>query len=180
MTAYTCALDDQQIYIENQGSQTTIKLTSGSQSQQQSQSNSFATGSWRVPPTVFRTSNGVVLRIEVEQGEYFIGVQASRMSKLDKAPSLSDAEVIPTSKVDEAESVQNSMPDMKPMQPMEPMQPMQPMQMEPMVMQMGNMEMRMGTKTPPKQSAKNFCSQCGSKVAQSDHFCAHCGSSLSF
>jgi len=49
--------------------------------------NSFETGNWRVPPAVFRTPSGVVLRIEAEQDQRFIQVQ-DRMSRLDAAPSL--------------------------------------------------------------------------------------------
>jgi len=30
------------------------------------------TGNWRVPPTVFRTPSGVVLRIEAEQDQHFM------------------------------------------------------------------------------------------------------------
>lgn len=186
MAAYTCDLDkDQQIYIENQGSRTVIRLTSGGLGQQQSQSNSFETGNWRVPPTGFRTRGGVVLRIEAEQSQHFIQVQSNGMSKLDAAPSLSDAEVLPLQKVEtETPSRQNSMPGMQPMQPMEPMKPMQPMQMGNMEMQMGNMEMRLGeppqmeTVTEQAQSTKNFCPQCGSKVEEGDRFCSNCGKGL--
>lgn len=193
MAAYTCDLDkDQQIHIENQGKQTVIKLVSGGPSQQQSQGNSFETGNWRVPPTVFRTQNGVVLRIEADPGQHFIQVQANKMSRLDAEPSLSDADVLPLQKVGtEAASSQNSMQPMQPMKPMEPMKPMSPMQiddmqmqMKPMTMRMGNMEMRMGeplqTKTAPeqRQSTKNFCPQCGSKVGGGDRFCSNCGNSL--
>lgn len=180
MTTYRCDLDnDQQIYIQNQGSQTEIRLVADRQGQRQSQSNSFETGNWCVPPTVFRISNGLVLRIEAEQGERFIQVQANRMSQLDAAPSLSDAEVLSLRKTDEAES-RDSMPEMKPMQPMKPMEPMKPMgpmRVDDMQMQMGNMKMQMGGSLP-RQSVRNFCSQCGSKVGQGDRFCSYCGSGL--
>lgn len=193
MAAYTCNLaQGQQVYIENQGSQTLITLVSSGSGQQQSQGNSFETGNWRTPPTVFRTASGVVLRIEAEQGQHFIQMQANGMIRLDAAPSLSDAEVLPLRKEEtESASRQSSMPDMQPMKPMKPMKPMPPMQiddmqmqMEPMAMRMGNMEMRMGetlrTETAPKQrqSTRNFCPQCGSKVEESDRFCSQCGNSL--
>lgn len=191
MTAYTCDLDsNQHIQIQNQGSQTVIKLNSGGQGQQQSQSNSFETGNWRVPPTVFRTPSGVVLRIEAID-QHFIQVQANGMKKLDTAPSLSDAEVLPLRKVELEETSSPSMPEMQPMKPMSPMKPMEPMQMndmqmqmEPMEMHMGNMSMRMGeqrrteTAQKQKQLTKNFCSQCGSKVGEGDRFCSYCGNSL--
>lgn len=185
MAAYICKLDQsQQIYIENQGIQTAIALVSSGSGQQQSQRNSFEAGNWRVPPTAFRTPSGVVLRIEAE-GQHFIQVQAGQMTKLDDAPSLSGAEVLPLHKVDEAAPRQNSLADMQPIQPMKPMHPLPPLQMndmemrmEPMTMQMGNMEMRMETAPKHRQSAKNFCPQCGSKVEQGDNFCSYCGNSL--
>ena len=173
MAAYTCELDKgQQIYIENQGSQTVITLTSGGSGQQQSQRNQFETGNWRVPPTVFQTRNGVVLRIEAEQSQRFIQVQANGMSSLDAAPTLSDADVLPLRKVEMEEASTQSMPEMQPMQPMQPMKPMQPMQMR-----MGNMEMQMG-ETPQMKTAKNFCSQCGGKIMGGDRFCSQCGNRL--
>lgn len=181
MATYICELDQgQQIYIENQGVQTAIALVSSGPGQQQSQRNSFETGNWRVPPTGFRTPSGVVLQISAEQGQHFIQVQANGMTRLNSAPSLSNADVLPLRQVDEAVS-RNAMPDM---QPMEPMKPMPPMQISDMEMRMGSMEMRMGKplrmQTAPKQGqlTKNFCSQCGSKVEIGDYFCSHCGNSL--
>ena len=195
MAAYTCNLDkNEQIYIENQEQQTVIKLTSSGQSQEQSQSNSFETGKWRVPPTVFQTRNGVVLRIEAEHGQHFIQLQANRMTRLDSDPWLSDADVLPLRQDATEAASSHSMQPMQPMEPMKPMELMKPMsqmqiddmqmQIKPMMMQMGNMEMRMGeplqTNITPKQrqSVKNFCSQCGSKVGQSDRFCSNCGNAL--
>lgn len=131
MAAYTCDLDKgQQIYIENQGLQTMIKLVSLGSGQQQSQGNSFETGNWRVAPTVFRTSNGAVLQIEAEQEQHFIQVQGNGMIRLDAAPELNDADALPLRGVESSEetSRQSSRPDMQPMEPMKPMQPMQPME----------------------------------------------------
>ena len=129
MAAFKCDLDNgQQVTIENQGSSTVITLVSGGVGQQQSQGNSFETGNWRGKPTVFRTPNGVVLRIEAEQEQHFIQVQGNGMSNLDAAPELSDADVLPLRSVDSSEvSRQSSMPDMQPMEPMKPMKPMSPM-----------------------------------------------------
>ena len=192
MAAFKCDLDNgQQVTIENQGSSTVITLVSGGSGQQQSQGNSFETGNWRGKPTVFRTPSGVVLRIEAEQDQHFIQVQGNGMTKLDAAPSLSDADVLPLHKVEAEEASRYSMPDMQPMQPMKPMKPMPPMQiddmqmqMEPMTMRMGNMEMRMGeplrieTQPEHRQKTRNFCPQCGSKLEVSDRFCSDCGNRL--
>ncbi len=187
MVTYRCDLDKgKQIYIENQESLTAIALVSGGSNQQQSQRQSFETGKWQVPPTVFlQSSSGVVLRIEAEQGQYFIQVQASGMSRLNTVPSLSDANVLPLHKVDETAA--SNLPDMQPMKPMKPMPPMQmddmQMQMTPMKMQMGNMEMHMGEPIEKKmpesrQLTKNFCNQCGSKIEEKDRFCSYCGNRL--
>ena len=192
MAAYTCDIDkNQHIYIENQDSRTVITLVSGGQGKQQSQGNSFETGNWRVPPTVFRTASGVVLRVEAERNQHFIQVQGNGMTRLDAAPSLSDADVLPLHKVEAEEVSRYSMPDMQPMQPMKPMKPMPPMQiddmqmqMEPMTMRMGNMEMRMGeplrieTQPEQRQKTRNFCTQCGSKLGVSDRFCSQCGNRI--
>lgn len=127
MATYICELDQgQQIYIENQGMQTAIALVSSGPNQQQSQRHSFETGNWRVPPTGFRTPSGVVLRIETQE-QHFIQVQANGMSKLDTAPSLSDAEVLQLRQVEPDATSSDSMPEMQPMKPMSPMKPMEPM-----------------------------------------------------
>ncbi len=187
MAAYACDLDKgQQIYVEYQEPLTVITLVSGGPSQSQSQRNSFETGNWRVPPTVFQTSSSVVLRIEAEQDQHFIQVQAQGMSRLNTAPSLNDADVIPLRKVGTEAASSHSLPDMEPMEPMKPMPPMQmgDLQMGSMEMRMGNMEMRMGeplrteTKPEPRQATKNFCNQCGSKIGEGDRFCSHCGNRI--
>lgn len=176
MSAYTCDLDKgQQIYIEYQEPLTMITLVSGGASQQQSQRNSFETGNWLVPPTLFRTLNGVVLRIETEQNQHFIQVQASGIARLNATPVLGDAEVLPLQKVGAEAASRYSMPNMQPMSPMPPMSPM--------TMHMGNMEMRMGEPLQPEigakqQPTKNFCNQCGTKIGADDRFCSHCGNRL--
>jgi len=185
MAAYTCDLDNgQQIYVDYQEPLTVITLTSGEPGQQQSQRNSFETGDWAEPPTLFGTSSGVVLRIETEQGQHFIQVQTNGMSRLNAAPLLNGAEVLPLWEVGTEAVPRHSLPDMQPMKPMKPMKPMSPMQMKPMAMHMDGMSMQMGEQlqtkkeTESRQSTKNFCNQCGSKVQDSDRFCSQCGNRL--
>lgn len=128
MAAYKCDLDNgQEVTVENQGSKTVITLVSGGSGNQQSQGNSFETGNWRYPPTVLRTSSGVVLQIEAEEDRHFIQVQGNGMSKLDAAPDLSDADELPLHEVESDSASRHSMPDMQPMKPMKPMKPMSPM-----------------------------------------------------
>ncbi|MGL4377112.1 MAG: zinc ribbon domain-containing protein, partial [Microcoleaceae cyanobacterium] len=78
---YVCNLGlGQQVYLENPGIETIIRLVSSSAGQQQQSSSSFATGKWLMPPSVFRTPTGAVLRFEGEQGSRFVMLQGSGMS----------------------------------------------------------------------------------------------------
>ncbi|MDJ0554424.1 MAG: zinc-ribbon domain-containing protein [Microcoleaceae cyanobacterium MO_207.B10] len=183
--AYKCELGNgQQVYIDNQGMQTVVTLASGGIGQQQQASTSLQTGKWNVPPTLFKTASGVILRIESEQGQSFVQLQAGGISTISGAPSLSNAEVLSLQQVEATPS--QGMAPMEPMKPMEPMQPMEPMEpmkpmkmgnmemnMNPMEMRMGNMSMQMGT-----NSGRRFCSQCGATVTASDRFCSSCGFQL--
>lgn len=165
----------EQLQIENQGTQTIIILSKGGLNQQQSQRSSFQTGSWLQPPTLFRTTTAVVLRIEATQGQFFIQLHSGSISVLDTTPSLMGADILPLQRVTAVESSQNEIP---PMQPMKPMQ-MENMRSVPMQMRMGNMQMQIG-ETESTSSGNRFCSQCGGEVKQSDRFCSHCGEKLSY
>jgi hypothetical protein len=166
----------QQVYLENQGTQTIITLASSGPGRQQSQSNGLETGSWLAPPTLFRTSMGLILRIEATQGQCFIQLQANGISVMETPPLLAGADVLPLRQTETGTaSSQGSTEPMQPMQPIKPLEPMSPM--KPMEMRMGNMEMRMGA---PEQSlaGHRFCSQCGQAIEAGDRFCSHCGHRL--
>lgn len=181
-TTYTTDLGNgQQIYLENQGMQTLLTLMSATPGQQQSQQTGFPTGQWIAPPTLFRSPLGIVVKIDAEQGQVYLKVQASGMQQLQQAPTLSDATVLPVQPV-----TSPPQPPMTPMQPMQPMQPMKmgnmEMQMNPMQMRMGDMEMQMGEAFPtppaPPAATQRFCTQCGRAVALGDRFCSQCGNPL--
>ncbi|MFB2835268.1 zinc ribbon domain-containing protein [Floridanema evergladense] len=174
----------QQVYVENQGTQTIVTLFSSSPGQQQSQSNSFTTGSWVKPPALFRTASGAILQIETQSGNHFVSLQTNGMSTLNETPSLSNAENIPLQQTEK--NPISAMPPMPPIQAMEPMKPMEPMRMGNMEMQMSpTMQMRMGsmelkmpsiaTGTPAKGG---FCTQCGNPITEQDKFCGRCGHQL--
>lgn len=129
MVAYQCQLaEGQQLYLQNQGTQTVITLVNQSATQRQSQRNSIQTGEWRVPPSLFQTRMGMVLVIETEQTQQFIQIQASSLRSLDAAPNLDSATSLPLTPVeDESEMEQQFQPLMPPMKPMEPMKPMKPL-----------------------------------------------------
>ncbi|NES90130.1 zinc ribbon domain-containing protein, partial [Okeania sp. SIO2B9] len=132
----------QQVYIEHQVMQTVVTLSSGSPGQQQQASTGFQTSKWTVVPTLFKTATGVILRIESEQGQSFVQLQAGGISTIGGTPTLSDAEVLSLQQVEATPS--KSMPSMEPMKPMEPMKmgDME-MKMNPMQMRIGNMSMEM-------------------------------------
>lgn len=157
--SYTCELGQgQKLQIENPGAQTAIALINVSLGQQQSQQTSVETGAWILPPAVFRTPEALIVRIEAQNGQFFVQVQAHSLSLLNAHPSLIGAVVLPLDNV----------PTVTTWQAMPPMPPMKPMQM-----QMGNMAMSMGT-----PSTQGYCSQCGKAVAEGDRFCSGCGHQL--
>jgi len=186
---YLCELaEGQSLYLDNPGTQTVLTLTSSSPGQQQQSSSSVQTGQLTAPPEVFRTAQGIVIRLITAEGDRLIHLQGNRISPLDHSPDLSSAERIqvkqPTDKP--------SMPLMESMQPMQPMQPMNlkmgdmQMTMNPMQIRMGDMELKMGTTAasasePASKTAQTqrFCSQCGVSVDRSDRFCSNCGHQLS-
>lgn len=178
----------QQLYIDNRGTHTFVTLTSSHAGGQQSQSSSFETGDWVVPPTLFRTLSGFVLRIESASGAHFVQIQGNGFNQLQTAPALGNADILSLQQV-ASTATPNPMEPMPPMEPMqmEPMKPIEPlpplkmgdmeMRMSPMEMRMGNMEMRMGDNAP-SQSGRRFCTQCGQPVKLSDRFCSACGHRL--
>jgi hypothetical protein len=193
--AYACELGTgQRIYLDNQGTQTVVTTMSGGPGQQQQSSTGFHTGVWTVPPEIFQTAGGAVLKVTTAQGEHFIYIQGSSMQVMGGTPSLSGSQQMQVQQV--AGIPSSSIPSMTPMEPMKPMKPMEPMsmggmQMNPMEMRMGDMEMRMGSpaasSTPkiPNPSAasgtpstRRFCSQCGTAVEPEDRFCSSCGHRL--
>ncbi len=185
---------NQQLYIENQGSQTLMTLVSSSRGQQQSQSSSFATGSWTAPPTLFRSDGNFLLRIDSTGGQHFVQLQASGFNSLKTAPSLINADVMPLQQVSETATSSQSSVQFKPIEPMKPMEPMEPMKLgnmsmstNPMEMRMGNMQMRMGEASESKSQSKStskskstqrFCTECGNQVKAGDRFCGNCGHKL--
>ncbi|HEY9747762.1 MAG TPA: zinc ribbon domain-containing protein [Allocoleopsis sp.] len=173
------------LQVENVGVQTAIALSSVRTGQQQSQQTSLITGSWVVPPTLFQTATGWILRIEANQGQFFVQIAPGSISLLSTPPNLLGATVLPLQPITmSASSPSPSMPPMSSLPPLEPLSPLQmgdmQMHLEPMQMRMGNMQMQMGTPTPTPvtEPAQRFCTQCGQAVSLGDRFCAHCGHAL--
>ena len=176
--AYQATLNGtQQVTITNRGKQTQITLIASSLGQQQSQSNSFTTGTWVKPPQLFRTSQGFILQINGEQGQYFILIQSNGIQTINGVPTLQNSSSVKLEKV--ADTPGQTPIDFEPMQPMQPMR-MGNMSMDinSMSMQMGNMSLNLGNQSKTKVS-KIFCSQCGVEAKSGDRFCRSCGHDLS-
>jgi hypothetical protein len=189
--AYICDLGaGQRLYLNTQGTQTIVTIASSSVGQQQQSSSSLKTGAWSSPPEVYRTFEGIVVKLQTTHGTQFIQIQGSQIGLSTHAPSFNRAE--PLSMQQTPNSPASTMPPMEPMQPMKPMEPMKPMRMGNMEMSLNPMEMRMGNRSMKMgatfegsatsfipNSTRQFCSQCGVSVKPSDRFCASCGHRLS-
>jgi hypothetical protein len=166
----------QRLIVENDGDNTCIALSSGGEGQQQSQATGFDTGKWSKAPTLFRTKQGLVLRVETKGGSEFFGVRGSGIQRMRGEPDLEEAGEL---KLTESEETL-AMEPMKPMEGMKSMEPMKPMRsMRPMEMRMGNMQMSMGGAEEETKPEKRFCTQCGKPAQKTDRFCGSCGNKLS-
>lgn len=180
MTTYGTKLTaNRTLYVQNNGNQTIVALQSSDPGQQQSQSQAFKSGNWLVPPTLFQTSNGLVLRVEGEAGQKFVQLLSGGIQVMDSSPSLSGAQTLALQIVEESTS-QPAIESMKPMEPMKPMKPMKPMEaMKPMKMEMGDMRLEMGGSSARESASAGqgarFCSQCGTPIKSADKFCSQCG-----
>lgn len=178
---------NQHLYIENRDNQTIVTLVSGNATQQQSQSSSIETGKWITPPSLFKTENSFLIRIDSVNGQNFIQLQANGFNTLNTIPSLNNVDVLPLQRLSQTQTSSQSSPSFSPMKPLETMKPMQPMKLNDMSMDINSMEMRMGDmslKMPQKisesssPSHRHFCTKCGNLVKTSDCFCGNCGHKL--
>lgn len=202
-TAYQCDLGSNQwLHLSNDGSMTTVTVSSRGAGQQQQSSQGFVTGEWRDRPQVYPLAQGVVVaiatvhstayvQIQAGQAQLLSGQAAEQMNQFVQAKTSQSMLVQPVAST----ATTQPMTPMIPMAPMTPMTPMAPMAMNlnPMSMAMGNMAMSMGSSAASSatsdstakttgqtaQSAKRFCTQCGSAVEPGDKFCGHCGDRLS-
>ncbi len=172
----------QRLVAENDDANTFVMVGSGNEGQQQSQSTGFATGKWKQPPELFRKQGQLVLRLQLENGPYFIRISGSQIQHLDPEPKLEEAEKL---SMKESNPQTEKMAPMKPMLPMEPMKPMEPLKpmegMRPMEMRMGNMHMAIGDMSLSSQAASHnqrYCTQCGKPAGSADRFCGSCGHKL--
>jgi hypothetical protein len=185
--AYQCELGSgQSVYLDQQGTQTTVTTHSRGPGQQQQASQTFQTGLWTAPPELFQTPQGVVIRLSTAQGAYFLQIRGNSLQVMSDVPFCSSSQQMQVQHI-ASPSVSPPIPAMQPLPPMKPMQPMKmgnmQMSIHPMEMQMGNMHMQMGEApaltTPPVTGTRRFCSQCGGAVDPSDRFCSSCGHRLS-
>jgi hypothetical protein len=168
----------QRLTIENVGTQTVLTWTSQSSGQQQSQQMNLSLGAWSSMPKLFKSHSSFILQIESQRTSY-IRLQTNGISLLSEVPLMIGSEEILLQRVTTPSSPK--MPEMKPLEPLR--MGNMTMRMEPMEMSMGNMNLRIETETSSSSSSSSsstaqFCSQCGTKVQESDRFCAHCGTKL--
>ncbi len=196
--AYQCDLgSDQWLHLSNDGSITTVAVSSRGPGQQQQSSQGFVTGEWRDRPQVYRLAQGVLVVIAAPQSTAYLQIQAGQSQMLSSQAAEKMQQFI-QSNTSQAVPMQPvappaATPPMAPMAPLTPMTPMAPMapmtmNLNPMSMAMGNMAMSMGSATASPamkdpndettHSAKRFCTQCGSAVESGDKFCGHCGDRL--
>lgn len=126
------------VFIENQGAQTNLQVSSGSGGQQQSQGNGFTTGEWSSDPELYRDGRDLLLVLHTPEGDRAVRIHGSSSQSLSSVPETSGCERLELKQVEKS-SHQGKAP-MKPMEPMRPMKPMKPMEMR-----MGNMHMSMGS-----------------------------------
>ena len=195
--AYTCDLGSgQRVFLENVGEQTTLTVATSSAGQQQQSGSQFTTGVWTAPPELFRTVQGMVIRLTTAQGNHHIQLQGNQLGIMAQTPNLGNAQQM---QMGIATSMPNSpppmppmppmpsmdpMPPMPPMQPIDPMPPLSPMTMgnmemnaNPMQMRMGNMEMQMGNaaaETPPP-AAPSSPLPAANAAPKAANFCGQCG-----
>ena len=105
--------------IANSDDKTQLSL----QSDGESQSSSVSSGKWKQKPSVYETSEGIVVRIEGDE-THFTAVKGSSINSLSSEPDLKDAKELSLEEISEEDA---EAPHMKPMMPMEPLKPMAPM-----------------------------------------------------
>jgi hypothetical protein len=114
----------QRLLVENDGNNSQVALSSGDSGQQQNQSAGFNTGEWSKPAELFRTKDGLVLRLESKSGVQFVGVHGHQIESINSEPDLKNAEKLTLKESDEKIARMKPMAPMKPMEPMKPMKPM--------------------------------------------------------
>ncbi|WP_250564941.1 zinc ribbon domain-containing protein [Adonisia turfae] len=173
--AYVCELNPgHHVYLDNQGDQTTVTTTMGMPGQQQQASSSMTTGPWIAPPEGYQNTAGAIVKLLTAQGETCVYIQGNSITLAGSEVSMVGAQQLSMRQT--VAMPTSSMPPMPPMT----MGTMQ-MTMTPMEMHMGNMELKMNAanQAPQPAATRQFCSQCGAKVAPEDNFCSSCGHALS-
>lgn len=115
--AYQGTLSGKQtLILENQGNQTTIRLSGGGQQQ----SSSLSTGAWSGQPSVYQTDDGAVMEIKMQDASVFYSIKDGQLQSLGSKPDLGNAKAVDLKKVADG----SGKSDMEPMKPMKPMKPM--------------------------------------------------------
>ncbi|BCM89690.1 hypothetical protein IAD21_01537 [Abditibacteriota bacterium] len=105
--------------ISNHDNSTHLSLHSDGEDQ----GSSVSSGEWKNSPTLFETSDGLVLKIEGDE-TYYTAIKDGSTHSLSSEPDLKDAKEITLEKISDEDVEAHHM---KPMEPMKPMAPMKPM-----------------------------------------------------
>ena len=149
--SYTYELENgHELVIENDGGETLVSLSSGSESQQQSQATGFDTGKWSKTPTLFQLKEDLVLRLETKDGPQFIRGGDS-IQRMRSEPELQAAEKLRLKKSDKAAG------------------------MTPMQMRMGDMQMSMGRGAAEGESEQRSAQTAASRWTRATAFAGRVG-----
>ncbi|GAA3994374.1 hypothetical protein GCM10022631_00520 [Deinococcus rubellus] len=106
----------QVIVLENDGDQTTIRLSS----EGQRQSSSASTGEWQGTPVLWQLDDSAVVEIKTGDDSVFYRVKGGQLQSLSQKPDLATAEAVDLEEVQDG----TGKSEMKPLEPMKPMKPM--------------------------------------------------------
>ncbi|RYX85033.1 hypothetical protein EON83_07235 [bacterium] len=110
---------DAVLKISNSGGQTHLTL----QSDGKTQSSSVSSGEWKASPSLFDSSDGLILKIEGDDAHY-TAIKDDSIQSLSDVPDLKDAKQLSLKEISDADA---EIPHIKPIEPLKPMKPMAPM-----------------------------------------------------
>jgi zinc-ribbon domain len=172
--SYTYELENgQQLVIENDGGETLVSLSSGSESQQQSQATGFDTGKWSKTPALFQLRKIWCCAWRLKTARSLFAWKQHPKHEERAGPSSSREaaaqEIGQSCRNDADEAIKRHVAD-ETMKPLEPMKPMRPMKMR-----MGDTQMSIGRGAAEGESEQRFCPNCGKPMDKGDRFCGSCG-----
>jgi hypothetical protein len=166
--SYTYELENgHELVIENDGGETLVSLSSGSESQQQSQATGFDTGKWSKTPALFqlrkiwccawrlKTARSLFAWKQHPKHEERAGPSSSREAAAQEIGQSCRNDADAANEAIERHGADKTDAPIK--------------------MRMGDMQMSMGRGAAEGESEQCFCPNCGKPVDKGDRFCGSCG-----